>query len=487
MDLVGQLVDPGDSIVRSIDLDDHGATAILRGGTVIELDLQAQREGVLEAPPCEPVTVARHEEDRWAACGDGSLWQFSGGRWLSAGRIAGAEGVLADQRVWAWGPEGLWLHMGGTDWRQVFSGRVTAAAASGRRVAWSEGSRIWVGRGAEPQNVGDSLDDVRAIAWQGDVLWALDSVGLHRAGDVELPWQRVLDTTDNLIAMAGSQSRAWLIRDDGFVFEPERFSCPSPWEAQSDAKAGSLREPRGIAVSPSGWFAVADTFNHRILWYSDEGRCLDAGGSEGAGPGEFHEPSGLALAGDGSLAVADTWNGRIQVLRPNGVTEVFGRNLFGPRDLMWAPDGSLLVSDTGNRKILRFTPPAWEDEVVARLPGPAVGLAWAGGLIAVAVPADGALLLVDPSNGEITRRIELRCWNTRDQQEGYLALLPSGDLVASSPHYGELWIVDPTEEEEQRLLQDNLPGVTAVALTTAGDLIASLTWDHRLVRVPLEE
>jgi sugar lactone lactonase YvrE len=154
---------------------------------------------------------------------------------------------------------------------------------------------------------------------------------------------------------------------------------------------------------------------------------------------------------------------------------------------MWAPDGSLLVADTGNRKLLRFTPPDWEDDVVARLPGPPVGLAWAGGLIAVAVPAEGALLLVDGSNGEVARRIELRCWDTRDQQEGYLALLPSGDLVASSPHYGELWIVDPTEEKEQRLLQDGLPGVTAVALTTAGDLIASLTWDHRLVRVPLEE
>ena len=29
--------------------------------------------------------------------------------------------------------------------------------------------------------------------------------------------------------------------------------------------------------------------------------------------------------------------------------------------------------------------------------------------------------------------------------------------------------------------------VTAVALTPFGDLIASLTWEHRLVRVPLEE
>jgi sugar lactone lactonase YvrE len=287
--------------------------------------------------------------------------------------------------------------------------------------------------------------------------------------------------------MSGSRNRLWLVRDDGMVFEPDPPNCPSPWDSRPGSAAVSLREPRGIAVSPAGWFVVADTFNHRLLWYSDDGRCLDVVGSEGSGPREFHEPSGIALAGDGSLAVADTWNGRIQVLRPDGITEVFGRNLFGPRDLMWAPDGSLLVSDTGNKKLLRFTPPDWESNVVARLPAPPVGLAWAGGLIAVAVPAEGALLLVDGSNGEIARRIELRCWDILDQQEGYLALLPSGELVASSPHYGELWIVDPTEEEPQRLLKDGLPGVTAVALTPFGDLLASLTWDHRLVRVPLEE
>jgi YYY domain-containing protein len=447
MGLVGRLVDVSDEIVRAIALDDNGATAILRGGGMVELDFDAQRDGVMEAPPCDPMTV----------------------------------------RVWAWGPGGLWLHLGGSDWRQVFSARVTAAAASGKRIAWSEGSRIWVGRGAEPQKVGDSLEGVRAISWQGDALWALDSVGLHRAGGAGLPWQRVLDNTDSFVAMAGRQSRLWLVRDDGFVFEPDRSHCPSPWDSRQGTPTGSLREPRGIAVSPADWFVVADTFNHRVLWYSDEGRCLDNIGSEGTAPREFHEPSGVALAGDGSLAVADTWNGRVQVLRPNGVTEVFGRNLFGPRDLMWAPDGSLLVSDTGNKKLLRFTPPDWEEDIVAMLPGPPVGLAWAGGLIAVAVPAEGALLLVDGSSGEVARRIELRCWNTHEQQEGYLALLPSGDLVASSPHYGELWIVDPTGEEEQRLLQDGLPGVTAVALTPFGDLIASLTWEHRLVRVPIEE
>jgi sugar lactone lactonase YvrE len=290
-----------------------------------------------------------------------------------------------------------------------------------------------------------------------------------------------------MVAIAGNRNSLWLIREDGLVIEPEQPPCPSPWTSHPAGREGSLREPRGLAVSPAGWFAVADTFNHRVVWYSDQGLCLDQIGSQGEAPGELREPSGVAVAGDGSLAVADTWNGRIQVLRPNGVTEVFGAPLFGPRDLKWAPDGSLLVADTGNRKLLRFRPPKWDVETIATLPGPPVGLEWAAGLIAVAVPADGAVLLIDATDGAVVRRIELPCWGSRDQQEGYLTLLPSGNLVASSPAIGELWIVDPTGERQPRLVEDGLPGITAIALTPAGDLLASLTWEHRLVRVPIED
>jgi WD40 repeat protein len=193
----------------------------------------------------------------------------------------------------------------------------------------------------------------------------------------------------------------------------------------------------------------------------------------------------VALAGDGSLAIADTWNGRIQVLRPDGVTEVFGQPLFGPRDLMWASDGSLVVADTGNRRILRFAPPEWKIEIIATLPAPPVGLEWSAGLIAVAVPADGAVFLINPRDGAVVRRIELPCWANREQQEGYLALLPSGNLVASSPANGALWLLDPSGERQPTLIVDGLPGITAIALTPVGDFLASLTWEHRLVRVPV--
>ncbi len=258
------------------------------------------------------------------------------------------------------------------------------------------------------------------------------------------------------------------------------------WSTEEARTGDGLREPRGLAASPRGWFAAADTLNHRIAWYNEQGVCIDRFGSEGTVPGAFREPSGLALSADGTLAVTDTWNGRVQLLRPDGRVEIVGQGLFGPRAALWAADGSLVVSDTGNKRILRFSPPSWQQKVVIGLPAPVVGLASVGGILAAATPADGAVILVDHRDGTIVRRIEVPGWNDRQQQEGYLALLPSGDLAASAPGPGELWLIDPTGSRVPHLLRDDLPGVTGLTLLPDGQLLAALTWEHRLVKIEID-
>ncbi len=488
IEVVGKVAEASADLVRSLALDESGATVVLRDGSVVDLDLTAQEAEVLDPPPCRPTSVARRREERWIACEDSSLWFLNEDEkpWTSAGRISGVENLTAADDLWAWGDTGLWKHRGGSRWNPVFSESVSAAAARGSGVAWSDGSSVWVDRGASPILIEGTLEEVRALAWQGPILWALDATGLHKSSGAVLRWRRGFEGLESVVAVDGSLTRLWLVLNDGLVLQTSEVTCPSPWLSAGDTAARGLDEPRGLAVSPDGWFVVADTQNHRLRWYSGQGLCMDSEGAEGSGPGEFSEPSGLALSADGTLAVADTWNGRVQLLRPDGTTVVFKNDLYGPRGVLWAPDGSLVVADTGNRRLMRYRPPDWSAEAFATLPGPVVGLAWAGGLLATAIPAGGVIALVDPTSGTVIRNLEVPGWKNGLQQEGYLALLPSGELAASAPEMGEIWLVDPTGVEPPRLLQGGLEGVTDLALLPNGQLLASLTWQDRLVLVPIE-
>ena len=95
--------------------------------------------------------------------------------------------------------------------------------------------------------------------------------------------------------------------------------------------------------------------------------------------------------------------------------------------------------------------------------------------------------MVDVATGTIVRTLEVPGWSSGRQQEGYLALLPSGELAASAPYPGELWAVDPAGQTPPRLVRSGLPGLTAIALQPDGQLLGSLSWEHRLVRISIED
>ncbi len=487
VNLVGRLPEVHQPTLRSLHRDRQGALAVMSDGGVVLLDELVARTEQLPESGCDPRSAARTSGQVWLLCDDGRLYRYRGQRWQPFSNVPEADALASDESLWAFGRGGLW-RIEGERARTVAPGPVTAAAVTGPWAAWSDGSRVWLGRAdGEPQPVEPGLNGVTALAWQGPNLWAIDADGLHRSGGGMLPWRRHPLELSTGATLAGGSESLWIVRTDGVVVEIPKADCPTPWERPPPDSRTGLREPRGIAVSPSGWFVVADTLNHRVRWYGERGLCLDEVGGEGAEPGDFREPSGVALAAGGALAVADTWNGRIQILRRDGTTESAGAGLFGPRSVLWAPDGSLLVADTGNRRLLRMSPPGWEAATVIELPAPVVGLAWAGGLLAAATPADGAVVMVDLSRGEVVRRLEIPGWRGGEQQEGYLALLPSGEIAASAPGPGEIWIADPSGAKAARLLRSGLPGVTAIAVRPQGDLLAALTWEHRLVQVPLEE
>ncbi|HDQ26443.1 MAG TPA: hypothetical protein ENN43_06845 [bacterium] len=84
---------------------------------------------------------------------------------------------------------------------------------------------------------------------------------------------------------------------------------------------GQLNRPIGVACNEYGDVYVADTGNHRVSRWFNDGKnvkfILNLG-KHGSGRGEFISPSYLALDSEGRLYVSDTGNNRIQVFSKSG-------------------------------------------------------------------------------------------------------------------------------------------------------------------------
>lgn len=117
---------------------------------------------------------------------------------------------------------------------------------------------------------------------------------------------------------------------------------------------GKFNEPRGIAEDANGFFYVADTRNHRLQAFREDGRFEGKSGSEGNNPGEFKEPNDVSVdLNTGNLYIADTWNHRIVKMDNKGnVLAMYAGNFFGPRGIVFHPHtGYLFVCDTGGHQI----------------------------------------------------------------------------------------------------------------------------------------
>lgn len=145
--------------------------------------------------------------------------------------------------------------------------------------------------------------------------------------------------------------------------------------------------PCGVAVDASGTVAVADTGNHRVLLFSGakQSAAYLLGQDDfeqqrpGATPFRFRAPRCVAFSESGYLAVVDTGNHRLLIYRPgigsrtqaswllgqgrrlHSAVPNFGglssRSLHGPQGACFGPEGLLVVADTHNHRVLIYRTP----------------------------------------------------------------------------------------------------------------------------------
>jgi len=131
-----------------------------------------------------------------------------------------------------------------------------------------------------------------------------------------------------------------------------------------------LSAPRGLALAPDGSIYVADTGNSRIVRFDANGNILTTWGSRTPdgqsppAPGTFVEPWGVALDARGNVYVADTWNHRVQKFDENGKfllewgssagTGGGPDRFWGPRGIAAGADGRVYLTDTGNKRVVVF-------------------------------------------------------------------------------------------------------------------------------------
>ncbi len=206
-----------------------------------------------------------------------------------------------------------------------------------------------------------------AIAIKDDDVYVLDSVlnkiqKFSKAG-VAANWSLGSNfTLDNPSGIAVDKSNNLYIADTGnhrvLVFN-EDGSFKMQFGAQGTGD-GNFSYPQGIAVDAAQNIYVVDTTNSRIEKFSSSGRFISKWGSVGSADGQLDNPSGITFDADGNLDVSDTYNNRIEKFDTNGAflskwgTSGSGEGMFSfPSGLTNVGD-YIYVADTMNHRIEKF-------------------------------------------------------------------------------------------------------------------------------------
>jgi len=158
---------------------------------------------------------------------------------------------------------------------------------------------------------------------------------------------------NNSIVVADSSNHRVQVFDENGEFDKEFGSYGSHY-AEFDCLAG-------VAVSRIGQFVIADRYNHRIQIFDPSGMFIRSFGSHGNYEGQFSYPWGVATDSYGYIYVCDKENHRIQVFETDGVfVRRFGGMGSGPGQLQHphyvavSSTNKVVVSDSNNHRIQIF-------------------------------------------------------------------------------------------------------------------------------------
>jgi sugar lactone lactonase YvrE len=178
-------------------------------------------------------------------------------------------------------------------------------------------------------------------------------------GEFRLPDGLAVDTAGTVWVADRDNNRIQKFTYDGKV-EP----FPPFKRTHLTSKPGDFNLPYGVAVNGLGELYVADTHNHRIQWFTPQGKLIKTWGRKGRAPGEFDTPRGLTVDVFGNVWVADHTNQRVQKFSYDGrLLGVFGRNggdgtpgsgpgeFFEPRGMSSDADGNIYVAEMVNHRI----------------------------------------------------------------------------------------------------------------------------------------
>jgi RHS repeat-associated protein len=202
------------------------------------------------------------------------------------------------------------------------------------------------------------------------------------------------------------------------------------------ATAARLYAPSAVAATPEGGALIAESQGNRIRLVSPTGRIATVAGggapADGLGDGaaasaaRLHGPSGVAPATGGGFYVADTNTHRVRLVGADGVITTVagdgapgdggdggpaaGAQLDRPTALAVDGLGRLLIADTGNHRVRRVGLDG-RIETLAGGGAPDDGVGDGGRAtdarmsapVAIAITADGDVLIADRGTGRVRR------------------------------------------------------------------------------------